>query len=61
MSYRLAKQSKEKGIYLTIENKFWDKEKKSPGVNFTHHWDMYTTYKKNFPTQLSTSKKLLRK
>lgn len=28
MSYRLSKQSKAKGIYLTIEKKFWDKEKK---------------------------------
>ena len=28
MSYRLAKQNKQKGVYLTIEKKFWDKERK---------------------------------
>lgn len=28
MSYRLSKQDKAKGTYLTIEKKFWDKEKK---------------------------------
>ena len=28
MSFRLSKQNTAKGIYLTIENKFWDKEKK---------------------------------
>lgn len=27
MSYRLAKQDQAKGIYLTIEKKFWDKDK----------------------------------
>ena len=28
MSYRLSKQDKAKGTYLTIEKKFWDKDKK---------------------------------
>jgi len=28
MSFRLAKQNKAKGTYLTIEKKFWDKDKK---------------------------------
>ena len=32
MAYRLGTQNLKKGIYLTIENKYWDKEKKRPGT-----------------------------
>jgi transposase len=32
MAYRLGKQNLKKGIYLTIEKKYWDKEKKRPGT-----------------------------
>ena len=35
MSYRLSKQKTKKGIYLTIQKKFWDKEKKRPSTK--HH------------------------
>ena len=35
MSYRLSKQDTKKGTYLTIQKKFWDKEKKRPGTK--HH------------------------
>lgn len=35
MSYRLNKQETKKGVYLTIQEKFWDKEKKRPGTK--HH------------------------
>lgn len=35
MSYRLNKQDSKKGTYLTIQKKFWDKEKKRPGTK--HH------------------------
>jgi transposase len=36
MSYRLNKQDTKKGTYLTIQKKFWDKEKKRPG---TKHYE----------------------
>ena len=32
MAYRLGRQNLKKGIYLTIEKKYWDKEKKRPGT-----------------------------
>ena len=35
MAYRLGTQNLKKGIYLTIEKKYWDKEKKRPGTK--HH------------------------
>jgi transposase len=35
MSYRLSKQKTKKGIYLTIQKKYWDKEKKRAGTK--HH------------------------
>jgi hypothetical protein len=35
MAYRLDIKKKNKGSYLTIENKFWDKEKKQAKTK--HH------------------------
>ena len=35
MAYRLGTQNLKKGTYLTIEKKYWDKEKKRPGTK--HH------------------------
>ena len=59
MSYRLAKQDKAKGTYLTIEKKFWDKDKKmSRGKHYTSLGYLHDL-QKEFPDPIAHFKEVI--
>ena len=59
MSYRLCKQSKAKGTYLTIEKKFWDKEKKM--ARGKHHQSLGYLHdlQKDYPDPIAHFKEIV--
>lgn len=59
MSYRLTKQETKKGTYLTIENKFWDKEKKM--ARSKHHKSLGYLHdlQKEFPNPIAHFKEVV--
>lgn len=59
MSYRLSKQDTKKGTYLTIQKKFWDKEKKQPSTK--HHESLGYLYElqKEYPDPIAHFKEVI--
>ena len=59
MSYRLAKQNKKKGIYLTIEKKYWDKEKKTSRAKHDSSLGYVHDLQKEFPDPIAHFKEVV--
>lgn len=59
MAYRLGKQNLKKGIYLTIENKYWDKEKKRAGTQHCKSLGYVHELQKEYPDPIAHFKEVV--
>ena len=59
MAYRLGTQNLKKGIYLTIENKYWDKEKKRPGTKHYKSLGYLHDLQKEYPDPIAHFKEVV--
>ena len=59
MSYRLAKQNNKKGTYLTIEKKYWDKEKKTSRAKHDSSLGYVHDLQKEFPDPIAHFKEVV--
>ena len=59
MSYRLSKQDKVKGTYLTIEKKFWDKDKKMSRSKHHKSLGYLHDLQKDFPDPIAHFKEII--
>src|SRR5665647_2572143 len=60
MAYRLGTQNLKKGIYLTIENKYWDKEKKRPGTKHCKSLGYLHDLQKEYPNPITHFKEVVK-
>lgn len=59
MAYRLGTQNLKKGIYLTIEKKYWDKEKKRPGTKHYQSLGYLHDLQKQYPDPITHFKEVI--
>jgi transposase len=59
MSYRLSKQDTKKGIYLTIQKKFWDKAKKQPSTKHHESLGYLHELQKEYPDPIAHFKEIV--
>ena len=59
MAYRLGTQNLKKGTYLTIENKYWDKEKKRAGTKHYKSLGYLHELQKEFPDPIAHFKEIV--
>jgi transposase len=59
MSYRLSKQDTKKGSYLTIQKKFWDKEKKQPSTKHHESLGYLHELQKEYPDPIAHFKEIV--
>jgi len=59
MAYRLGTQNLKKGLYLTIEEKYWDKEKKRPGTKHLKSLGYLHDLQKEYPDPIAHFKEVV--
>ena len=61
MSYRLSKQDTKKGTYLTIQKKFWDREKRMSRSKHYEALGYLHDLQKEFPDPIAHYKEIIAK
>jgi transposase len=59
MAYRLSTQNKNKGLYLIIEKKYWDKEKKKPRTKHHESLGYLHELQKQYPDPITHFKEVV--
>lgn len=59
MAYRLSTQNKNKGLYLIIEKKYWDKEKKKPRTKHFESLGYLHELQKQYPDPIAHFKEVV--
>ena len=59
MAYRLSTQNKNKGLYLIIEKKYWDKEKKKPRTKHHESLGYLHELQKQYPDPIAHFKEVV--
>ena len=59
MAYRVGTQNLKKGIYMTIEKKYWDKEKKQSGTKHYKSLGYLHDLQKQYPDPVAHFKEVI--